>query len=127
MLLDVGLDTLIGGLLLAVLMAMVTASAYLWLRRGKSEVTAILVALILIANLACLVTGASFIDAKSQTSKMQPVLSRIGSLNAGREPWQTGAPRRSGRFSHRSKQTSSSGSAASGQNVNGKPAAPSPE
>jgi predicted PurR-regulated permease PerM len=67
MLLNVGADTLIGALILAVLIAVLTAGFYLWLRRGKSDVTTILVALILVANLACLVTGAGFIQSRSRS------------------------------------------------------------
>ena len=67
MLLDLDLDTIVGALVLAVLVATLTAGAYLWLRRGKSDVTAMLVSLIVIANLACLVTGAGFIRSKSQS------------------------------------------------------------
>jgi hypothetical protein len=76
MLLNVGVETLIDALLLAILIALPTAGAYLWLRRGKSDVAAILVAVILVANLACMVTGAGFIHSRSQSQ-------RIGSLPGG--------------------------------------------
>jgi hypothetical protein len=72
MLLNVGLETLIGGLILAVLIAVLTAGAYLWLRRGKSDVMTILVTLILVANLACLVTGAGFIQLRSSSVYVGP-------------------------------------------------------
>ena len=68
MLLDLDLDTIVGALVLAVLVAALTAGAYLWLRRGKSDVTAMLVSLIVIANLACLVTGAGFIRSRESQS-----------------------------------------------------------
>ena len=70
MLLNLGSDTLIAGLLLAVLIAALTAGAYLWLRRGKSDVTIILVSFILVANLACLVTGAGFIQWRSLSHRI---------------------------------------------------------
>jgi hypothetical protein len=76
MLLNLSLDTLIGALLLAVLIAVVAAGAYLWLRRGKSDVTATLVAVSLVANLACLVTGAGFIQSRSQSHRFASQRSR---------------------------------------------------
>ena len=68
MLLELGQDAIIGALVLSVLVAALTAGAYLWLRRGKSDVTAILVSLIVIANLACMVTGAGFIQSRLQSA-----------------------------------------------------------
>ena len=88
MLLDVGLDTLIGALVLAFMIAVVSASAYLWLRRGKSDVTALLVALIVVTNVACLVTGAGFIKWTSQSTQFRIALRRPSPLASGHERWQ---------------------------------------
>jgi hypothetical protein len=90
MLLVVGLDTLIGALVLAVLIAALTAGAYLWLRRGKSDVSAVLITLILLANLTCLVTGAAFIQSKHS-------LKRTGPIVVGQEDGTIHMPRRGGR------------------------------
>jgi hypothetical protein len=87
MLLNMSADTVIGALLLAVVIAAVTANSYSWLRRGKSDLTTILVALILVGNLACLVTGAGFIQWTSHSS-------RIGSPDRGQKNGQVSAPRR---------------------------------
>lgn len=65
MVLDLGLDTIIGALFLAALTAAVTTGMYLLLRRGKPDVSGLLVSLILVANLACLVMGAGFIQTRS--------------------------------------------------------------
>lgn len=65
MLLELDRDTIIGAIILAFLIAALTAGAYLWLRRNKSDVSSILVSLILVANLACLATGAGFAQSRS--------------------------------------------------------------
>ena len=88
MLLNLDSDTVIAGLLLAVLIAALTAGAYLWLRRGKSDVTIMLVSFILVANLACLVTGAGFIQWRSLSH-------RISAPTGGQE---NGQVRVAGRF-----------------------------
>jgi hypothetical protein len=106
MLLDVGLETLIGGLVLAVLIAMLTAGAYFLLRRGKSDVTVILVALIVVANVACLVTGAGFIESRSHARRFGPSLLRAGSNGGDHENGQVGVSRRSVRSAHRWRRTS---------------------
>ena len=69
MLLELGQDAIIGAMVLSVLVAALTAGAYLWLRRGKSDVTAVLVGLIVIANLACLTTGAAFVRSRFRSAQ----------------------------------------------------------
>jgi hypothetical protein len=91
MLLDLNLDAIIGAMVLALLIATLTAGAYYWLRRGKSDVTAVLVSLIVIANLACLVTGAGFIQSRRSQSPHPAV------LPAGRQGAFATSPRRPGR------------------------------
>jgi hypothetical protein len=91
MLLDLNLDTIVGALILALLIATVTAGAYHWLRRGKSDVTAVLVSLIVIANLACLATGAGFIQSRWSQSP-HPVV-----LSASQQKAFATSPHRSGR------------------------------
>jgi predicted PurR-regulated permease PerM len=126
MLLDVGLDTLIGALILAVLIAMVTASAYLWLRRGKADVTALLAALIVVTNVACLVTGAGFIEWRSRSTKSDLALARPGLFASGHERWQNNISRRSERHPRWRRNTAPEHAVAT-QNVIGKPEAISPE
>ena len=91
MLLDLNLDTIVGAMILALLIATLTAGVYHWLRRGKKDVTAVLVSLIVIANLACLVTGAGFVQSRSAKSPHPAVLptSRQGAFAT--------SPRRPGR------------------------------
>jgi hypothetical protein len=127
MLLDVGLETLIGALVLAFLIAVVTAGAYLWLRRGKSDVTAMLVALIVVANLACLVTGASFIESRSHFALRGPVLRPAGPLSSGHDRWQVSMSRRFDRHGDRSRRNSAPDRAVANRNASGERAAISPE
>ena len=91
MLLDLNLDAIVGAMVLALLIATLTAGAYHWLRRGKSDVTAVLVSLIVIANLACLVTGAGFIQSRWSQSP------HPAALPAGRQGAFATSPRRPGR------------------------------
>jgi hypothetical protein len=126
MLLDVGLETLIGGLVLAVLIAMLTAGAYFLLRRGKSDMTAILVALIVVANLACLVTGAGFIESRSHFRRFGPSLLRTGSHGSDQNG-QVGVSRHSARSVHRWRRTSLPAHAAPKRLSNSEAAAVSPE
>jgi hypothetical protein len=127
MLLDVGLETLIGALVLTVLIAMLTAGAYFWLRRGKSDMTAILVALIVVANLACLVTGAGFIESRSHFRRLGPSSLRTGSHGSDQENGQVGVSRHSARSVHRWRRTSLPGHAAPKRLSNSEAAAVSPE
>jgi hypothetical protein len=90
MLLDLGAETLIGALFLATLLALLVASVYLRLRRGKSDVMMLLVSMILVANLACLVTGASFVQSKDSPR-------RIGPYGGDQANQRVSAPRR---FAH---------------------------
>ena len=90
MLLELGQDAIIAAMVLSVLVAALTAGAYLWLRRGKSDVTAVLVGLIVIANLACLATGAAFVRSRSQSA--QSVATAVGRREAI-----VAGPHRSGR------------------------------
>jgi hypothetical protein len=119
MLLDVGAETLIGGLILAVLLAVLAASAYLWLRRGKSDVTVILVSTVLVANLACLVTGAGFIQSRSSSR-------RIGLRGGGQENRKVSASRRVARPATQWRRTSSPRRAPAKQAVNSEDAPVSP-
>jgi hypothetical protein len=127
MLLDLGLETLVGALVLAVLIAMLTAGAYFWMRRGKSDTTAILVTLIVVANLACLVTGAGFIESRSHFRRFGPSLLRTGSHGSDQENGQVGVSRRSVRSVHRWRRTSLPGRAAPTRLSNSEAAAVSPE
>ena len=90
MLLELGQDAIIGAMVLSVLVAALTAGAYLWLRRGKSDVTAVLVGLIVIANLACLTTGAAFVRSRSRSAQSV-------APSGGRRETIAAAPRRFGR------------------------------
>jgi hypothetical protein len=111
MLLDVSLDTVIGAMFLAFLIAAMTAGAYLWIRRGKSDATGILVALILVANLACLVTGAGFSQSRSQSR-------RIGSGYSSQANGKINASSRSVRSGNRSRRTSFSQAIPAKRSVN---------
>ena len=90
MLLELGQDAIIGALVLSVLVAALAAGAYLWLRRGKSDVTAVLVGLIVITNLACLTTGAAFVRSRSRSAQSV-------TTSGGRRETIAAAPRRFGR------------------------------
>ena len=127
MLLDVGLETLVGALVLAVLIAMLTAGAYFWMRRGKSDTTAILVALIVVANVACLVTGAGFIESRSHIRRFGPSLLRTGSHGSDQENGRVGVSRHSARSVHRWRRTSLPAHAAPKRLSNSEAAAVSPE
>jgi hypothetical protein len=96
MLLDLDRDTIVGALVLAVLIAAMTAGAYLWLRRGKRDVSALLVSLLAIANLVCLVTGAGFIQSRSRLRRIVVVPSASATDRPGAF---VEARRRSGRES----------------------------
>jgi hypothetical protein len=74
MVLDVGMEPLIGALILAFLLAALTASTYMWLKRGKPDVKVLLVTLILGANLACFATGAGFIHWKFSANRARLVV-----------------------------------------------------
>ena len=126
MLLDVGLDTLIGALVLAFMIAVVSASAYLWLRRGKSDVTALLVALIVVTNVACLVTGAGFIKWTSQSTQFRIALRRPSPLASGHERWQNSMSRRFDNH-RRSRRNAAPDPAVAARNVIGEPTSISPE
>ena len=88
MFLELGQDAIIGAMVLSVLVAALTAGAYLWLRRGKSDVTAVLVGLIVITNLACLTTGAAFV--RSQSRSRNPSRRRVA--GGRRSPRHSAAP-----------------------------------
>ncbi len=109
LLLDLGPETLIGALILAVLIATLTACVYSWLRRGKSEATTILVALIIVANLACLTAGAGFIRSRSSFLQVKSRSDQTGSLGDGQENEQGGEPRYVGRSAPRWRRTSRAG------------------
>jgi hypothetical protein len=127
MLLDVGLDALVGALILAVLIATLTAGAYFWVRRGKSDVTAILVALIFVANLASLVTGAGFIASKSRAIQLGPALHRIGRLGNSQENGQVNVPRRFAGSAARWRRASSRDRSTATRRVQGEAAAVAPD
>ncbi len=127
MLLDIGPETLIGALILAVLIATLTTGAYSWLRRGKSEATTILVALILVANLACLVTGAGFIKSMSTPLQSSSTSRRMGTLAGGLENGQHGMPYHRVRSGPRWRRTSYPGRARAERTANSAAAPVSPE
>jgi hypothetical protein len=127
MLLDVGLEPLVGALVMAVLIATLTAGAYFWLRRGKSDVTAILVALIVVANLACMVTGAGYIASRSRGLKLGVESAPIGTIANGRENGQVDVPRRFAGSAARWRRTSSRSRSVAKQLVDGEEATVAPE
>jgi hypothetical protein len=111
LLLDLGPETLIGALILATLIATVTAWVYSWLRRGKPDATTILVALIIVANLACLTAGAGFVRSRSNFLQLRSISDRTGSFAGVQEDEQRDAPRRRGRPGPRWRQASQVGRA----------------
>ena len=105
LLLDLGPEMLIGALILAALIATVTAWGYSWLRRGKPDATTILVALIIVGNLACLTAGAGFVRSRSTFLQLRSTSDRTGSVAGGQESEQRNAPHRRGRPATRWRQT----------------------
>src|SRR5262249_30006996 len=82
MLLDVGLDTIVGALILAFLIALVTAGAYFLVRRGTTRCTTKRVTFVLTAKVACLVTGAGFIQSRSASARRDRAIVDRVSRNA---------------------------------------------
>jgi predicted PurR-regulated permease PerM len=60
----------IGALLLALAIAATTAATYRWLARRKPDASMLLVCLILLANLACILAAAVFVQSKVPTVRV---------------------------------------------------------
>jgi hypothetical protein len=127
MLLDLGLEPLVGALVFAVLIATLTAGAYSWLRRGKSDVTTILVALIVVANLACMVTSAGYIASRSRGLRLKDEPGPTRPFLNGQENGQVIVPRRFSSSAARWRQISSRGRAAARRLANSEEVAVPPE
>jgi predicted PurR-regulated permease PerM len=64
---DLPPDTLFGAMLLALVVAIGTASAYRWMARPKPSSLTLLVFLVLLANLACIVATVSLVHSTVPT------------------------------------------------------------
>ena len=127
MLVDAGVETLISALVLAFLIATLTAGTYFWLRRGKSDGTAILVSLIVVANLACLMTGARFIESRTHVAELRAALRQSGSLVRGQAYGHLRMSRFPDRSAHRSRRNSLPGGSAAKQLANAETVAAAPK